>query len=234
MQHAFAAALTFKTNALCGVSPARFDIYRNNRLSALIDALSTGFPATERIVGEAFFRAMAREFVAAHPPCSPVLMDYGAELPAFMARFAPLAELAYLADVARLELAHTRAYHAADAPALGPDALMQLADTSRLAIHPSVSLIDSPYPIATIWTMNTSGEPAPIEDWRGENVLVLRTNMAVHVHTLEAGAVIFLEQLQQGVTLAGAAAKALHDAQDCALGPLLAFAFSNGVFTQIL
>ncbi len=88
--------------------------------SSLIDALRTKFPATERIVGEEFFRAMARVFVIAHPPRSKILHTYGDDFGDFIAAFEPAAELAYLADVARLEAARTRAYHAADATPLTP------------------------------------------------------------------------------------------------------------------
>ena len=58
---------------------------------------------------------MARAFVAATPPRTPVLTTYGDEFAEFIAAFEPARELAYLADVARLEAARTHAYHAADA-----------------------------------------------------------------------------------------------------------------------
>ncbi len=93
----------------------RFAVYRNNVVAGLVKALGTRFPALSRIVGEEFFNAMARVFVIAHPPRSPLLMTYGDDFPDFIADFEPAAELPYLADVARLEAARTRAYHAADA-----------------------------------------------------------------------------------------------------------------------
>ena len=88
----------------------RFAVYRNNVVVSLIDALATRFPAAQRIVGEEFFRAMAGVFARAHPPRSPLMMTYGEDLPAFIETFAPAAELPYLADVARLEAARTRAF----------------------------------------------------------------------------------------------------------------------------
>ncbi|MGH6946762.1 MAG: DNA-binding domain-containing protein, partial [Kiloniellales bacterium] len=38
----------------------RYDVYRNNVTVSLIDALAATFPATLRITGAEFFRAMAR------------------------------------------------------------------------------------------------------------------------------------------------------------------------------
>ena len=59
----------------------------------------------EKIVGEEFFAAMARAFVTEQPPCTPLLATYGDQLAAFIAAFEPAREIAYLADVARLEAA---------------------------------------------------------------------------------------------------------------------------------
>ena len=56
-----------------GPAPRRFAVYRNNVLVALGNALAGAFPAVGRIVGEEFFRAMARNYVLETPPTSPVL-----------------------------------------------------------------------------------------------------------------------------------------------------------------
>src|SRR5690606_31278590 len=92
-----------------GIPERRFAVYRNNVTVGLINALATRFPAVQRIVGEEFFRDMARVYVRAHPPRSRLLMEYGDDFADFVAGFGPVAELEYLADVARLEAARTRA-----------------------------------------------------------------------------------------------------------------------------
>ena len=60
------------------------------------------------LVGEEFFRAMAQIHVRAHRPRSPLMFEYGDELPDFIAGFPPAADVPYLADVARLEIAWSR------------------------------------------------------------------------------------------------------------------------------
>ena len=92
----------------------RFAVHRNTVAASLIEALQARFPVVQRLVGEDFFRAMARAFVALEPPSSPLLFLYGESFAAFIARFTPAAPLPYLADVARLEYARGLAYHAAD------------------------------------------------------------------------------------------------------------------------
>lgn len=194
----------------------RFAVYRNNVVVSLIDALATRFPALQRIVGEEFFRAMAGVFVRAHPPRSPLMMDYGDDLPAFVETFAPAAELPYLADVARLEAARTRAFHAADAAPLPPAAFSALEpaelEALRLQFCPGIAIVRSTHPIVTIWAMNVDeAEPAPIEDWRGEDALVSREGFEVAVRRLPPGGAVFLANLRAGGTLAEAALAAMQE-----------------------
>lgn len=152
----------------------RFDVYRNNVVVGLIDALATGFPVIQRLVGEKFFRAMADVFARAHPPVSPVMQTYGAAFPAFLEAFTPVAHLPYLADVARLELGLRAAYHAADAAPLDPTAL-QMPDLERAIARfaPAVRLVRSPYPIHAIWRANTE-TGAPAAQGGAETVLITR------------------------------------------------------------
>src|ERR1700730_4163511 len=80
----------------------RFAVYRNNVMVSLTGALEARFSATRKIVGEEFFKAAARQFVAAHPPRSPIMMFYGDAFPSFLTGFEPAWRVPYIADVARL------------------------------------------------------------------------------------------------------------------------------------
>lgn len=243
MQTAFTAALLdadrAPPNGLHAADTAeRFAIYRNNVVSGLSRALATGFPAVEAIVGAEFFSALAASFVRAAPPASPVLLDYGAALPDFIAGFAPAAELPYLPDVARLELAYTRAFHAADATPLAADTLNRLAPerlaSLRLQLHPSLQILRARYPAATIWAMNTGRAPlAEIADWSAQDILVLRPHLTVAVISLAPGEAAFLEALRAGGTLNEAASVALDAAAAFDLGPALAALFIRGAAIAI-
>jgi hypothetical protein len=203
-------AVPAATTSHTGERPVRrFAVYRNNVTVGLVDALKARFPAVERIVGAEFFAAMARLFVRAHPPSSPLLMTYGDNFADFIQRFPPAADLPYLADVARLEAARTRAYHAADATPLDPTRLRALPPPAlaavRVVLHPSAEIVRSPHPIVTIWAMNSGeAELGPIEDWRGEDALVLRPALEVEVRKLPAGGAAFLAALAAGQPLADA------------------------------
>jgi hypothetical protein len=187
----------------------RFAVYRNNVVTGLIHALMARFPAVVAIVGEEFFAGMARRFAALCPPSSPILAQYGDAFPEFVETFAPAASMPYLADVARLEIARTQAFHAADARTASASDLQQLdaerLDRTEVELHPAMRLLRSRHPVVTIWAMNAGEiDPAPIETWAEENALVTRPAFAVHVHRLTRGQFAFLSALRSRNALMGA------------------------------
>jgi hypothetical protein len=201
----------------------RFGVYRNNVSSALGEALAIRHPVVERLVGEAFFRAMAREFALRNPPSSPVLIDYGEGFPDFIASFGPAASLAYLADVARLESAHWRAYHAADADPAPARAFAEIPPDrlagARFELLTSTHLVSSPFPIVAIWRANThDAEVRPLDLSLPEDALVARPEFDVEIRRLPPGACAFLSALKAGATLGDAAlaACAAHPGFDLA------------------
>jgi len=187
----------------------RFAVYRNNVVTGLIDALAQRFPVVRRLVGDAFFEAMARVYVITCPPASPIMLLYGESFPDFMENFAPAANVPYLSDVAWLELARGRAYHAADAMPVEPRAFAALAPELladlRFDFHPSVSIIKSPYPIVSIWKVNDDPDHAvPIAPWAPEAALVARPFGGVQVTRLAPGAAEFLLRLAHNGTMGDA------------------------------
>jgi hypothetical protein len=245
-QKAFAKALldagqpvpTTLTSHTSRTPTGRFAIYRNNVVYGLISALRKRFPAVERIVGEDCFAAIARDFVVAQPPTSPLLMFYGDAFADFIATLAPLAELAYLPDVARLEAARTHAYHAADAAPLDPAAWQRLgADeliAARVTLHPSAQVIRSRHPIVTIWAMNSGeAELRPIDDEGAEDALVIRPDATVAVVKLPRGGAAFLEALAAGRALGRAAELAMQDDADFDLSATLAVLIASGGVTAL-
>jgi hypothetical protein len=158
-----------------------------------------------------------------------MLMSYGDALPDFIATFAPVAELPYLADVARLEIARTRAYHAADAAPVEPALLRSLDPKAieglRVIPHPSAVIVRSPFPIVTIWAMNAGEMPlGPIEgeNWRAQDALVVRPRHEVEVRALPPGGAAFLASLFAGKRLAAAVEAASEESADFDLAANLA------------
>lgn len=197
----------------------RFDVYRNNVILSLVTALEQGFPAIVKLLGATSFAAGARLFVRDHPPQSQLLMHYGAAFPAFLEAAAPLAHLGYLGDVARLELALRRSYHAADTTPIDPATLAAIPPealaTTRLTLAPAVQLLRSRWPIHAIWAYNmVPGSPKPQQ--QPQDVLITRPDYDPVPHVLPAGGAAFVHALMTGQTLGEAHDSALteHDTFD--------------------
>jgi hypothetical protein len=201
------------------VPTRRFAVHRNNIVVGLVKILRGRFPVVERIVGEEFFKVMARAFVVEHPPRSPLLAVYGDDFAGFIAEFAPACQLTYLPDVARIEAARTRAYRSADVTPIDAGRFAALdagaVDAIRFEMHPSVEIIRSSHPIVTIWAMN-SGERAlaPIEHWHCEDALVARPYLDVEIRSLPPGGAAFLLALASGRSLGEAAQDAFAEGPD--------------------
>lgn len=210
-----------------------FAVYRNNVAVGLIEAMRAAFPVVERIVGEEFFAAMAQVFVGLHPPSSPVLSEYGDGFAAFLADFPPAAEMPYLPDVARLERAASRAYHAEDAAPAGMEALQAIAPEDlgevRFRLHPAVSILRSAHPIVSIREMNLGLRPlGPIDDLPAEDALVTRPALEVEIRALGPGEAAFIQVLARGATMAEAAEAAFAEVPAFDFPAALATFFAAG------
>ena len=195
-----------------GEIPAlRFDVYRNNVHVSLVNAIAAVYPTVERLVGPDFFRGMARVFVGEVLPQTPVLLDYGADFPVFIERFRPASTLPYLADVARIDWAWHRAYHAAESRSLTPRDLSAVPAEqlggARFTLHPSAQALASPWPSLSIWTTNRHDDEVRSVNLRagGEETLVSRPGHEVGVWHLPTGGSRFLHRLLAGKTLSDAA-----------------------------
>lgn len=214
----------------------RFGVYRNNVVAGLVNALRLRFSVVEKIVGKEFFAAMARVFAVAHPPQSPLLMLYGDTFAGFIATFEPTSDLPYLPDVARLEIARTRAYHAADAEPIDPAQLRGFDSQElyhiRVTLHPSAQILRSRHPIVTIWAMNSGeGELGPIDENDPEDALVMRPQLDVAVRRLPPGGAVFLQALSAGAALGKAAESAGAEHSQFDLSTNLAGLIGSGAMT---
>ena len=186
-----------------------FAIYRNNVAMGSFSALSARYPVVKRLVGDEFFRELSRRYIATEPPRSPIMLYYGETFPDFIDEFEPARPVPYLAAIARIEMARGLAYHAADAMPIGASDFAalpprQLAEL-RLTLHPSVSVVTSPYPIYSIWNVNQSRAPVvPVSPWATEAALIARPVHTVEVTKLRTGEAVFLQTLAQGDTMAEA------------------------------
>ncbi|MBI2254171.1 MAG: putative DNA-binding domain-containing protein [Proteobacteria bacterium] len=239
-QAAFADAIWHGDAApAIGMRPARrLAIYRNNVFASLAGVLAARFPVIRRLVGDVCFQGCCLRFVAEHPPLSPVLAEYGAGFAAFLTALPELADLRYLADVARLEWACHEVLHSADAPVLRPEMLAGIA-AERVPdlvfhVHPGTRLLSADYPIHTIWRTNMfDAETGPVSaDMAGEAVLISRRDEQVSVLPLPPAAFVFVQALLSGSSLGDAAMAGEAADESFALAPSLAALLQAEAFTD--
>ena len=193
----------------------RYNVYRNNVTVSLINALADIFPGVQKITGEEYFRAMAREYVRAHPPSSPLLFLYGQNFAEFVENFEPARTMPYLADVARAERGWLTAYHAADVKPLEA-AILGAVDPARMAevcfdAHPATFLLASPYPVHDIFLMNRDFmEVGPLDMSIGQSLMLTRPEFDIRIIQTSQADHAFLEAIMSGRTLGEAAAAGIE------------------------
>ncbi len=218
-----------------GIEPAaRLGIYRNTFASVLTNALRLSYPAVHRLVAAECFEGAARVFMDERPPQCANLDDYGADFPEFLARFPPVAALAYLPGVARLEWSVNRALHAQDAEPLNIARLAALTEEEqarvRFAPHPGLGLVHADHPADAIWRAVLDQDDAALASidlasgpvW----LLVHRAETGVEVSRFSEGAWYFTAALIAGHPLH----RALEEARGTDAQALLAEHLSAGRF----
>jgi putative DNA-binding protein len=247
-QSDFAAAL-FDPSSACpdglrvwnGSDPTRrLAVYRNNVIVSLVDALAETFPVVQELVGTEFFRAMAAVFVRQAPPHSRILARYGQAFPGFIEQFEPARVVAYLADMARLEFARVRAYHAADAEPVTKEALgLAMANPERipelrLVCHPSLSVVESSFAVVSIWAAHQGeGDLATIDPAQAQDAFVLRDGLEVLVLHAPPGGAAFVAGLLQGRCLGDAVTAAAACAPAFDVAAVLSLLAYHGALTSI-
>jgi hypothetical protein len=216
----------------------RFGVYRNNVTVSLIDALAAAFPATRRITGPEFFRAMARFHVRATPPRSPLLFEYGHAFPDFIAGYEHARGMPWLADVARIERSWLDAYHAADAAPLAPARLAAIPPerlgAAVLVAHPATRVVRSRHPAVSIFAANRADAPVGrIAATEPEDALVTRPAFDVAVRRLPPGGAAFVERLVAGAPLGAAVEAAVGEEPAFDLAAGIAGILEAGAFSGV-
>ena len=218
----------------------RLDIYRNNTISNLCNALRADYPAVASLVGDEFFAHAARAYIAATPSTSGDINDYGDGFPEFIAALPALIDLPYLGDVASLELAWKQVFYA---PAAEPIDLVSLAGLApehlgnlRFRMHPALRLVSSDYPVLQIWQANQPDVAASgVIDLRlgGERILLLRVNDRVMLNTVSSAEYAWLAALQSGSSLADAVDAAFAQEDSFEFASCLQRYVMRGAFTGL-
>lgn len=215
----------------------RFAVYRNNVIHSLTEALRMRFPAVERLIGAKLFGAIAAEHARTCPPESPILALYGARFPEALAEVPALAKHGYLPDVAKLEMARGRAYHAADAEPLDAGVIAEAAgkgvEDLALTLHPSVALMPSRWPVVSVWRRTQPGGEARPVTAVPETALVFRVGSDVAIEPLDPSEAAALSSILSGQPLGVALAAGAEADPAFDITPTLARLIGAGLVTGL-
>ncbi|MBU6478733.1 MAG: putative DNA-binding domain-containing protein [Xanthomonadaceae bacterium] len=203
-----------------GLAPeARLHIYRNSCNEIQTSALRTTYPAVLALVGEAFFDQSARGYRRAHPSHSGNLQAFGETFAEYLETLTGCRSFPYLPDVARLEWLRQQTVLAPDSQ---PIDLVESLDTSggsqRIVLHPSLHLLESRYPVFTIW--HYALQPTStrlVLDGGGESVVLWREDGEVAMATLDPASFACIAAFAHDYSLDDAQAAAMAVDPDFAL-----------------
>lgn len=203
-------------------------VYRNNYFGNLCDTLAYAYPVIAQLVGEEFFRYLAKAYIQTYPSASGNLHHYGAELSGFLAGFEPAKGLVYLPDMAALEWACHCAYFADDAPRIDLARLAKIPPEHYpgLVLHtdPACHLVRSCYPVSAIWHAHQPETDCvfPVDLSDGPvNVLIHRRDGTVTVSTLSDAEANWLQNIQSRLSLGRATNATLEHHPDFDLDSVL-------------
>lgn len=207
-QHQFLDAVLHQYDALDFAQEQhqqRIGIYQNNAFTAVADYLMQVYPAMCGVVGEPFFRKMAKEFLKLTPPQKGNINLYGKKFKQAVWAFPELDDMAYLPDLMRYEWALHQSYFAETEVSLQPSEYSQ-DDLLSLPIRlkNNVHLVKSEFPIYEIHRQSLpdySGEVSINLNQSKDKLIVFKRGQRVESLKTSEAEYSLIDQLKSAPTL---------------------------------
>lgn len=188
-------------------------IYRNTILHHLISHLQNVYPLMVQLVGDDFFKIMAKEYIQRYPSRSGNLHDYGEYLSDFMIDYQPVKNLIYLPEVAIFEWICHGLYFAADHTPLDIRLLETFTpdqyDHLHVSLHPASCIKKFYHPILDIIDLCKGLRDSLEIDSEGIVLLIARRHFEIVFETLNMGEYIFLQSISDHMSISKALTAAL-------------------------
>ncbi len=216
----------------------RMAIYRNNTLHSLREAVKELYPSLVATIGDDLMNASAHHYIIQHPPRSAAMVDFAHDFPEFLSTFSATQHIAYLPDLATLDLAQHRAYHAQDKSPLTAEAFAKLSPdilaNARIEAHPSAQLIASGYAIYDMWKMAQGKHHETIQADKAQYIFIIRPDAEVDVYSIDHAHYQFLSALKNDHTISDALEIALETNPHINASEAIAFLIQCGFSVKIL
>jgi hypothetical protein len=189
---------------LSGSTAAGLTVYQNNYRVQLINCLEVIYPHVRTWIGEEAFLAAAITHIDRHPPHAWTLDAYGDHFDETLASRYPNNPDVH--ELARIELALSRAFVAPDADVLTPNRLAEVDwDSARLRLASSLDMNAATTNAADIWSALEHNEAPPESEMLMEpaGVVVWRRQFTVFLDAVDALEYAALLQLRKDGSFAG-------------------------------
>lgn len=239
--HNDAAEVMPLINAEYGVDSARrVAIYAHAYRARLHDTLADTYERVHAWLGDENFAALAAAYIAAYPPQSPTLRDFGAHFASLLTTHYP--NDVEVTELGQLDWALRNAFDAPDAKPLSAAALGDPNldwESVKLVFHPSVARLRFQMNTLSLWHAMNTGDtpPACVALAQPLEIVVWRKEWQPHFASMTPLESYLVDQLMQGVgfTLACTQAEQAFGAEQVQteLGELLAEWFNNGLIISL-
>lgn len=186
-------------------------IYQTNMRSALQKTLAQIYPVCHKIVGEKYFRQLARYYINEQPSEDSNLNNYGENFSDFVQfqcqQRSELNDFSYLSDLVRLEWFYHSIYYAAEGAVFDLSAFSQLTPAKQAScsflLAPQLKFMASKYPVLSIWNLNQQEEGLQqLLNTNAENCCVFRENNSLKIIQINDSIYRLLKNIEARQTLA--------------------------------
>jgi hypothetical protein len=186
----------------------RLEVYARMYFFRLLDCLAEDFPAVHAVVGHERFHVLVRDYLECHPSTSRSVRSLGRFFAQFLDGHAFGAEPPFAADLARFEWALLEAFDARDAAPLAAEHLksvpMEQWPDLRLALTPSLRIIEAGAPVQEVWTAVTKGQSPPTITGQRTVIRIWREDLRVFHRVIGDVELVALRVIERGTTFAAA------------------------------
>lgn len=183
----------------------RLRIYADAYRLRLADVLGQDYPATKAVIGDPRFELLADAYMRVHPSTRPSVRHFGNAFAHWLSARSDVPRA--LHELARFEWRQGEVFDAADADALGFDAIAALPAHSwpglRLRLRPATRLLAMRSNAADVVEAHTRGLPLPrLRNGATAHWLLWRDDGDVHWRRLDDDEADVLQGMQSGDTFA--------------------------------
>lgn len=183
-------------------SLARLNIYRNNVFGNFNSVLQSIYEVVEKLVGKEYFAQICTLYHKKYFSKSGNLDNYGNNFAKFLREEKSNHKLAFLPDLARLELFYHKSYFADIATQFPLEKFQKLSQKKffhlQFQLHPSCFLFSSKFAVFSIWKNNIEKKSSKkIDAAQAEFIMIERVSTRVNIHKISREEFLFLKNISK-------------------------------------